>query len=62
MSGLVVPLANFETELAEVDLDDGWQVRPLDHNELAFIRSNFYIAQHFSPQHHQAMTYALAEV
>jgi hypothetical protein len=29
MPGLVVPLANFETELAQIDLGDGWELRPL---------------------------------
>jgi len=28
MPGLVVPLANFETELAQIDLGDGWELRP----------------------------------
>ena len=61
MVGLVVPLANFETKLAEVDLGEGWQVRTLSPNELAFIRSNFPIAQHFSPQHLHGLMYALAQ-
>lgn len=28
MPGLVVPLANFETDLAQIDLGDGWELRP----------------------------------
>jgi hypothetical protein len=61
MPGLVVPLANFETELAQIDLGDGWELRPLGHSDLTYIGSNFLIAQHFTPQHHKDMTYALAQ-
>ena len=61
MPGLVIPLANFEMEIAQIDLGDGWEIRPLGHDDLTHIGTNFYIAQHFSPMHHKDMTYALAQ-
>ena len=61
MSGLVVPLAYLETESANIDFGDGWELRPLDAKELTFIRSNFNVAQHFTLQHHQEMLFALAQ-